>query len=298
MPRAAWAFANCDSAAWPGTPDPSRICVNDAFRSDRLYELVYTAKDPLVLGVGLAATRDIVSFFRHARADASGTPNPVAGAVETRSASETRSPAISSALHHLGFNQDTRNRIVWDGAFPRIAARQTPINVRFALPGAAGSTSPAAMASSGGRITRPRRVAEGGGSPRSVHRDEDLPKIVEAFGSSEFWGLRMSPDLIGTDATADLPLPADVRRYYYPSTRTAAAAAVSRSTVRRPRTASARCRAIQTRKPSRPRLTRAGRMGDKGTPPPPSRYPTLANGDLVVPTRRTRYARHPGAAFQ
>ena len=28
------------------------------------------------------------------------------------------------------------------------------------------------------------------------------PKIIEAFGSSEFWGLRMSPDLIGTDATA------------------------------------------------------------------------------------------------
>jgi hypothetical protein len=54
----------------------------DGFRADRLYELVYTAKDPLVLGVGLAATRDIVSFFRHAKADASGTPNPVAGVVE------------------------------------------------------------------------------------------------------------------------------------------------------------------------------------------------------------------------
>ena len=70
VPRAAWAFANCENSPWPGTPDPSRICVKDAFRADRLYELVYTAKDPLVLGVGLAATRDIVSFFRHAAADA------------------------------------------------------------------------------------------------------------------------------------------------------------------------------------------------------------------------------------
>ena len=66
VPRADWAFANCETSPWPGTPDPSRICVKDAFRADRLYELVYTAKDPLVLGVGLAATRDIVSFFRHA----------------------------------------------------------------------------------------------------------------------------------------------------------------------------------------------------------------------------------------
>jgi hypothetical protein len=55
VPRAAWTFANCENAPWPGTPDPSRICVTDAFRADRLYELVYTAKDPLVLGVGLAA---------------------------------------------------------------------------------------------------------------------------------------------------------------------------------------------------------------------------------------------------
>ena len=48
VPRAAWAFANCQDRPWPGTPDPSRICVKDAFRAGRLYELVYTAKDPLV----------------------------------------------------------------------------------------------------------------------------------------------------------------------------------------------------------------------------------------------------------
>ena len=38
---------------------------------------------------------------------------------------------------HLGFNEDLFGRIVWDGAFPRIAARQTPMNFRFALPGGA-----------------------------------------------------------------------------------------------------------------------------------------------------------------
>jgi hypothetical protein len=74
VPRADWAFANCEGTPWPGKPDPSRICVKDAFRAGRFYELVYTAKDPLVLGVGLGATRDIVSFFRYGQADASGTP--------------------------------------------------------------------------------------------------------------------------------------------------------------------------------------------------------------------------------
>ena len=64
-----WAFADCRTKPFPGMPDPTRICLKSGFNPSLLYELVYTAKDPLVLGVGLAATRDIVSFFRHAQAD-------------------------------------------------------------------------------------------------------------------------------------------------------------------------------------------------------------------------------------
>ena len=45
---------------------------------------------------------------------------------------------------------------------------------------------------------------------------ETCPKIVETFGSSEFYNLRASPDLVGTRADRDIPLPANVRRYYFP----------------------------------------------------------------------------------
>ncbi len=71
--RSDWAFANCEKVPFPGTPDPTRVCLRDGFRSNRAYQLVYTAKDSLVLGVGLAATRDIVSFFRYADRDRDGT---------------------------------------------------------------------------------------------------------------------------------------------------------------------------------------------------------------------------------
>ena len=81
IPRSGWAFADCRSVPFPGTPDPTRLCVKDGFDPRKLYELVYTVKDPLVLGVGLAATRDIVSFFRHDAADDAATRNPVAGAI-------------------------------------------------------------------------------------------------------------------------------------------------------------------------------------------------------------------------
>ena len=75
MPSSEWAFADCRTTPFPGTPDPTRICLKNGFDATRLYDLIYTAKDPLVLGIGFAATRDIVSFFRHAAADADGTAN-------------------------------------------------------------------------------------------------------------------------------------------------------------------------------------------------------------------------------
>ena len=43
-------------------------------RQSHIYEFMYTAKDPVVAGLGLAATRDFVSFLRHAAADDSGNP--------------------------------------------------------------------------------------------------------------------------------------------------------------------------------------------------------------------------------
>ena len=154
-------------------------------------------------------------------ADASGTPNPVAGVVEhTISIGDSQSGNFIRTFIHLGFNQDTRNRIVWDGAFPRIAARQTPINLRFALPGgAAGMYEPG----SDGVVWWTHYADKARGLKAAGLLDrctaaKTCPKIIEAFGSTEFWGLRMSPDLIGTDAKRDLPLPANVRRYYYPST--------------------------------------------------------------------------------
>jgi hypothetical protein len=45
--------------------------------------------------------------------------------------------------------------------------------------------------------------------------------VIEAFGAAEFWGLRMSPGLAGTDARRDIALPANVRRYYMPAQTTA-----------------------------------------------------------------------------
>src|SRR5205823_6436131 len=44
------------------------------------------------------------------------------------------------------------------------------------------------------------------------------PKIIEHYGSTEVWSLKMTPEWVGTDGRADGPLPDFVRRYYLAST--------------------------------------------------------------------------------
>ncbi len=65
IPAADWKFAACDTGAnpFPGTPSPASVCLRGGFDPQYLYELVYVAKDPKVMGVGLAALRDTVGFF-------------------------------------------------------------------------------------------------------------------------------------------------------------------------------------------------------------------------------------------
>ena len=48
-----WAWAKCDAAnPFPGTPDPTQICLKNGFEAAKLYQVVFKAADPYVLGVG------------------------------------------------------------------------------------------------------------------------------------------------------------------------------------------------------------------------------------------------------
>ena len=77
-----WAWAKCDATnPFPGTPDPTQICLKNGFDAARLYQVVFTSADPYVRGIGFAAWRDVASFFKRSTADDAGLPNPIAKGV-------------------------------------------------------------------------------------------------------------------------------------------------------------------------------------------------------------------------
>ena len=68
-----WRFGACDEPP----PDDRKICYPAGFKPGHLYELIYRAKNPLVLGLGLAVARDLGAFLKIRDKDDAGTPNPV-----------------------------------------------------------------------------------------------------------------------------------------------------------------------------------------------------------------------------
>lgn len=137
IPNDQWSFGACPGGG-PAVPDERQICLPAGFQPGRLYELIYRAKDPAVMGLGFAATRDVATFLRHERQDGAGTPNPIhrEGARAVVEGSSQSGRMIRSLLQ-LGFNRDEDGRRVFDGAFPHIGGGLMPLNVRFAQPGRA-----------------------------------------------------------------------------------------------------------------------------------------------------------------
>jgi hypothetical protein len=288
-----WAWDNCTSwAAHLATPnpDPTRICLKSGFNPALAYNLVWTARDPLVQGVGFAATRDIISFFRHAAQDSVGTANPLAGGISWVIAQGTsQSGNFLKSLLHLGFTQDENGQIVMEGLWPHIAARQNPLNFRFALPDGAATlyepgSEPVLWYPDYTDVRRGRVTA---GLLDRCTASNTCPKIFDTFGGTEFWDLRVSPYLVGTSANVDLPLPRNVKRYYMPGTNhngggggfTYNASPNPTGSCTLPSNPNPETQTLNAL------LVAMVNWVVNGTPPPPSRWPTLASGTLVPATK-------------
>jgi len=221
IPSSDWAWASCSAKnPFPGTPDPTQICLKNGFAPNKVHQVVFTAQDPPILAVGSAAFRDAASFFKYETQDDFGTPNPVARGISwiiTRGSSQ--SGTFIRQLIHFGFTQDEANRKVYDGAWPIVAARRIALNFRFAKPDLvmklyeAGSEGPLWWAKYPDHV----RGLPTKGILDRCKKSKTCPKIVEHFGAAEAWGQKLTTGWVGTDAKKDIPLPDNVRRYYFGS---------------------------------------------------------------------------------
>ena len=128
IPATGWAYASDNSI--------QLLPAGTGFRQGAIYEFTYTAIDPVVAGIGFAATRDWLSFLRHAKTDTVATRNPVAGDVTRVLGFAVSQPArYLNDFVWLGFNQDETGAKVFDGIENWIGAGTgIGLNYRFAQP--------------------------------------------------------------------------------------------------------------------------------------------------------------------
>jgi hypothetical protein len=290
IPSTDWKWWNCrDDAEAPTAKTPGDLCIRrmrGLFESSQSYTFAFTVRDPLVLGLGLAATRDASAFFRRATVGRTGDPNPLAGMIDYvigQGVSQVGNFTKTFVL--LGFNRDEHRRIVWDGLSDHIAGRLTPLNYRFSTPGS--SPTLYQPGSEGtlwwGKATNPIR----GGKPASLldrcSSTNSCPKVMETFGATELWNQRMTAGLVTLDLKHDIPLPPNVRRYYFPgTTHGGGSGAFTTGAVAPPQSP---CSLPMNPNPEdaqmRALFIAFTRWIVDGRAPPASRYPRLADGTLV-----------------
>lgn len=139
IPSDRWAFGRCPTGQSSLVPSTTDICLFDGFKADKLYELIYPAKNPVVMGLGYAVTRDIASFLRNQIHDDVGNPNPLAespsqvGIRRIYGVGSSQDGGYLRDFTYLGFNEDEAHRKVFDAVNVNIgAAFRWMINVEFA----------------------------------------------------------------------------------------------------------------------------------------------------------------------
>ncbi len=297
VPATDWQFAAVD-AAGNVVPSATSCHLPGGFRPGWIYELIYTAKDPLVLGLGFAGVRDLIDFLRHADADAAGQANPLRqgspGVEQAYAWGRSQSGRFLRAFVYEGFNASEGGRRIFDGVFSHVAGGgRLQLDYRFAQPDRyprqhedhlyPSEEFPFAYGPTEDPFT--------GRQDSVLKRPDTDPLVIHTQTATEYWQRRGS--LVHTDPRGnDLPEHNNVRVYLLSSLQhNDAAAALEGGAPRYP----------QNPLPANPVLRALLNALDEwvtdGVPPPESRVPTRSDGRLITGDAfRSGFPAVPGSA--
>ena len=271
IPRAAWSFVERSEGG-----AASEIALDGGFKPGRIYELVYTARDPIVAAAGMAGIRDLLSYLRN---------NPLAGAPAPRTSlifGISQSGRLIQTMLLRGLHVDEDGRAVFDGAFVHVAGGgKGGFDYRFAMPTRHFSVLedhiyptdffPFATVSARDSVTG----AEGSILDRARALGA-VPKLFYVNNSSEYWNRAASLIATDPDGERDLPPAPEARIYLIAGAQHYVGALSERGIF-------ANCvNTLNHYRAMRALMLAFERWVRDGVEPPPSTYPRIADGTLVT----------------
>lgn len=277
VPREHWQFAREEDGIIK--KDSTNIYMADGFEAGKIYELVYGAKDPAVVGLGLAAIRDVISYAKYDP----GSLFPVKFGL---AAGVSQTGRFLRHYLYQGFNTDEQNRQAYDGLMIITAgAGRGSFNHRFGQPSRDAHRYSAFFYPTDifPFTSQSQRDPKLGPDGLLIHQHNanHVPKTFYINTGYEYWGRAASLIHTTVDGTADVePLP-DERIYHLasgqhfvggfpPSDRSQMAKNVFRNN---PLDFSVNYRAL---------LVRLSEWVEKEKNPPASAYPRIDSGNLVA----------------
>ncbi len=250
-----------------------------------IHELIYNARDPVVQGLGLTGIRDLVSFLKHDKTN----QNPLRRSDGNHAIDRAIGFGISQSgrclrtLLYEGLNADEQGRIVFEGLIPHVSGAGLGFfNHRFAQPTRYASQHsehlfpcdlfPFAYESQWDPISQ-----RSDGILNRARESDTVPKIFHVQNSSEYW--HRSGSLVHTDPLGqrDASIPTEVRLYSIGGAQHGAGddRPDNQSDGQLPENPT------DYRPILRALLLALDAWIHKGSEPPPSVYPHIADGTLV-----------------
>lgn len=283
VPRERWRF-----------PDPQHVEMPGGFELGKLYEVVYRAQDPVLVGLGPTAVRDLISFLKY-------------GGVETLLGDQRRylkraigfgvsqSGRFLRTFLYYGFNQDEKDRRVFDGVWAHVAGGgRGSFNHRFAQASRdhcphRNTLYPTDIFPFSDTV---QSDPETGLTDGLLARVKDAPKIFYTNSSYEYWGRAASLVHTSIDGKRDVEPGPTTRVYLIAGAQhgTGSFPPVVQGGARYPRNTN------DFRPLMRALLAAMNRWVTDGTEPPASRYPRIDRGELV-PFQTVRFPKIAGVQY-
>ena len=204
IPRSQWHF-----------PDPEHISLDGGFQPGKIYYVIYTAANPVVVGCGMLAIREAATWLRHP-----GKGNLVPdGYQRIYGHGVSQCGRLLRHMVYLGLNLDEDGHTVFDGLLPHVAGgRMGEFNHRFAQPSCQsnpgfGHQFPFADNDGTDALTE-----QDDGLLRRLRQLDAAPKIIYTNSSAEYWRGDGCLAQIDTIRGADLEPAEETRHYLFAGT--------------------------------------------------------------------------------
>jgi hypothetical protein len=272
-----------DRGRWKFNGDMTRVELVGGFQPGFIYEVVYTAKDPAVVGLGPAAVRDYVSYIKQQ------------GEVERAIGfGVSQSGRFLRTFLYYGFNADEKGKRVFDGVWAHVAgAGRGSFDHRFAQPSRDGHPLLNLFYPSDIFPFTDESETDGGITDSilaKARKDGVVPKIFYSNGAYEYWGRAASLIHTSIDGKKDVGPGPETRVYFIAGAQHGANAQPVKTVTQN------RANPTDYRFAMRALLIDLNSWVTNGTAPPDSKIPRVGKDELVA-VGALNFPKVPGIAL-